>query len=775
MKNSHDFIWNCYKSNDLDGIAQDVDLINKGYKLFYVLDTYDVVENYLPYIELQLFSRRKTSQLVQRFLCYDHLFDGNSETKFLLPNEYKVELLAAKNRLQVQLKSVDITLENLKKLKEETPDFTDHEKTSDFFKKHFEIILLLLIIANKKGKILDEFLNLLRTRLLINDIIVSSDDSTEINAIFSDTKASLFSVDFFNRYIDNHRVFIQSISENDRLLFLENTFRDIQVIERLYNINSKFKERNLKYYVIYLSTASKTPALFKILHELKSEFSSNHEDFHRNIFQYFLSDKFINEFKNNITPVDEMINELKQTLIRIENNAPKSSDFTSGAWKAVEKMFEDGSNSLDNHIYLSIYKKYNSTFSQLSKSGDVVFEPDQLKKILNEINGLDPTVSTFQFNLSEVNKSIDLSVMSSSFERRIPKDIIRNSHQHLPILLFQDEQSDLHLRGHLYQLINLLIDNKNNIKLNEGKTREILLKELNQVLSSTTTSSVYSRLIRAVTASYLSLWLNTSQSEESIIIEFNVHLKIVEEVNTKTDYDKSNSDNRMSYTKRNTSLATEIKYILLWLYRRNDQWSKAMDLANQALEEGDEQPRVHHGMGLCHLAQAYRHYETFSKDQVLSVFASADYSLMKALNQYRAQIAKTDIKSTEWQLLRKTEAAILNSIANILIRRFELNNKTEISLLQRATEIMKELKRIFNHLELSVNSHAPYFGTHIELQYQIANYYYEMGDSQKSLVLIRQAAIDLSELKQLPEYQYSDEFFKPRFKEIPKLLSKLIN
>ena len=142
LNTEYNFIFNTFSNDDIELIIQDLQRFKENHYLLYVVDTYDIVENYLPYTEMELFSRKNRNHQAQKFICYDHFFGRLNTTSTILLNEYKVELLAAKNKLTRHLGEAKYVIKNLETLKKETGDFVnDPEKTEDFFKNHSVMIV----------------------------------------------------------------------------------------------------------------------------------------------------------------------------------------------------------------------------------------------------------------------------------------------------------------------------------------------------------------------------------------------------------------------------------------------------------------------------------------------------------------------------------------------------------------------------------------------------------------------------------------------------------
>src|ERR1700748_1819527 len=181
LQSDYHFILNCFTPGEIDLLINDIELYAKGYEFLYVIDTFDIMENYLPYYQISVFSKGDKNMQAQKFICYDYFFGGLNKTNCILLDDYKVELFSVKNKLNKSLRDAKAVIKNLNDLKKGTGDFfEDGEETAAFFKKNLEVILLLLILNDKSNSILEEFFNFIRNRLNINEIQVKRQNESNV-------------------------------------------------------------------------------------------------------------------------------------------------------------------------------------------------------------------------------------------------------------------------------------------------------------------------------------------------------------------------------------------------------------------------------------------------------------------------------------------------------------------------------------------------------------------------------------------------------------------
>jgi hypothetical protein len=770
----YDFILRSYTPEEMIAIQEDIGKYAKGIQYLYVIDTYDLVENFMPYTKLNLFLEGNKNQLAQKFICYDYLFSNFDHNKIILANEYRDELLAVKNKLNNQLTKANAVLSNIKNLREQSKDFQDEEKSQEYLQKNFEIILFLLILNSREGKVFEEFLSFVRKRIVISQIVLSSKaDEEEVNRVFDNTLVSGLSVSIFREFVDSNLPFLISLeSELERQVFLENTFRDIQVIERVARINKEFKNKGLNYFVIYLSSAKKTSVIFDCMRKMKQVGDEFELDFHRNILQYFLMNKLSSRFgekPKQMLAISLRLQEIRGILESVPlidwRNYP---DFE----ETVRMIFDEASSSIDNYFYLGIFDQYRQSFEKNSKlNSKTQLDPKLVRALLEEVdtNTVKLGMKLFQFGigLSQIQNSIAVGDLVNNLTRRVPKDVIRNQY-HLPILLFLHEEDHSWLKS-LDLFINTLLE-ASKLAGDFKKTQPQLVHYLNNIFVDFQYShSVKERLHRTIISAYVNFIANNKKiTEDSLIAEMEGIQTVIAGVKTEVDLDKTSDTMQLQYKIGKSHFSVEVSYILIWLYRRNSRENDGITLSTDLIVNYPNEPRLVHGRALCYLALGY---EILSEpDRACSYFEFAEQDLKKAQELYSRIETQSEQKNI---LITKTKTAILNSLANINLRRYDLSERN-MELLNVAFDLINSIRREFDLMKLSFEDHATYLGTEIELRYFLALHLKGVGNLSMSREEITKASKLLASLKQLTDYQYSSEFFKDRFGKVPELMNELI-
>lgn len=195
-----------FRPEEIELIIDDIKLEENGTQFIYIIDTYDIVQNYMPYIETELFSKRSINYQAQKHLCYDYFFNTFNPINIVLLDEYKIELLSAKDILLRHLRDAKILISNIEELKKGTKDFLSiqNNETEAFFGKNFEVILVLLILNDKGKRVLDNFITFIRERLILSETQTKKiDNSGQIEEIILNSKPTEFSKIVFEKYVDD--------------------------------------------------------------------------------------------------------------------------------------------------------------------------------------------------------------------------------------------------------------------------------------------------------------------------------------------------------------------------------------------------------------------------------------------------------------------------------------------------------------------------------------------------------------------------------------------
>ncbi|PWK77053.1 hypothetical protein LX99_02863 [Mucilaginibacter oryzae] len=801
-RNHFHFILTCFTPQDIEGVMQDIRLSMDGYNFLYSLDTFDIMENYMPYIKIELFSKSDRNFQAQKYICYDYFFGKLNSTNCILLNEYKIELIAAKNKLNKVLRDVKATIKNLDDLKKETDNFLSNpEKTEEFVKNNLEIILLLLILNDKSYSILQEFFLFIKTRLNIIDIPVKNKkDREQIDAIFESTNPTSASAQVFRDYVEQNRKQLIVEKPAERHIFLENTFRDIQAIERSIKINDRLeKELKNKYCLNYLSSAKKTSDIVKLIEQnVTSQNITQNKTLHRNIYQYFLFDRLKNEYAHNPQIALHILTDLKELLQQFSENASQNEHLTTAGKNNViviiKRLFDDNPNVLENHFNFSVYEKYEETFNRLTSGqteGPLPLE--ELTQIINEVNknknlyqskiyALESSVSQLRLEYEVIETFWKLEEFEPEY--RPGRDVIKNPYQHLPNLLLISDSFNSALKDRLYMFLNLSAEatEKNQALLKQH------VKKIMDELYFRNDNSIYYKTLRSLIFTYLNFvaqskfrpsskqvaGVNDKYSEERIILDLERQYEIVKLQYERIDFKHIEVQSKLHYVQGNQELLNEINYLLLWLYRRNDLEDQAMKISRGLNYAELEDPRIFQGIGLCHVAAAYKKIEKApNEEEAIKYEIDMALQMMKSAQLKYQLLINGAVKTEASKLIIKNYIAVLNSVADLCVRKFEMQiAKPDESLIIMARECITEIKTLFNMIDLFYDLHPTYLATEIEVEYFEAQRLYGLGKMSSAHEKIIDATKRLFQLNNLPDTQiFVGSMFLKKAEQVNKLAS----
>jgi hypothetical protein len=794
------FILNSFTESDIDSVMADVKRVAAGAQLLFIIDTFDILENYLPYTKGELFSKKELNYYSQKFICYDYFFGKLNNTQTILLDEYKVELLAAKNKLNKQLREAGVVLTNLEQLKQETEGFiNDPDKTEAFFNEHFEVILLLLILNEKTHGILDEFFYFITKRLQLSDVPVKNqEDVAKIDHIFANCRHTAFSIEVFSEYINENKIkLLLSRDYRERHVYLENTFRDVQVIERINHINEAFEREGLPYFSIYLSSANKTPDIFRVMYK-RSEIAGadmKEKHFHRNIYQYFLFDRIRCEYSKDLEGALALLHSLKTLIGKLKGDgmniisvSQKSED--EAVLGIVKKWFDENSNLIDNHFYLGIYERYRTAFDSLyDVKKRSKLDKQEMVKILEHVEKKKDAL------LKSVDLKSEVSVLHQTFDiaeivlyedfdpdYRYGDDIIRNPYQHLPLLFLIQHPLQEGIKETLYKFLS------ENVEYQKSKTRlKTDLKDLVRALSSLPSGDIKAKMLRSMLIIYINLVAQSKtsesmihygdnlipQSEGEMILDLQKQQHILNFQFLKIDLAQTIAGQQLAYSAENTDLIAEVKYLLVWLYRRNGLEEKGIELAIEGLEISHNDPRFYQGIALCYISRAYKLLKK-DKLQNFSVIKQSLHSALEYLElavKYYKLLLEEPFGESARTILYKSMIAILNSVADVSLRLYELKGYQGVNLLEDGRKCIMQIKKYFDALGLHYDTYPTYAATEFELEYYEARQFITDGMMSKAYYKILQAFKREELLRRIPDSaKYLDELFLNKRAEMDEIL-----
>lgn len=783
----------CYTADDIKCLIDDCKHLQQGHQLLYVIDTYDIVENYLPYIQTETFAKKDLNEQAQKFICYDHFFSSRNKSVTVLLDEYKIELLAAKNKLSRHLKNAGAVLNNLSILKEETNDFVNNlEKAEEFFKKHFEIILLFLIIGRKKDSILDEFFLFIKDRLNISELkALNVSDPGALTEVFTTSKSTERSNDLFRSYVEENKGQLLGLSDaTKRYVYLENTFRDIQAIERVLIVNKSFLSKSLPYKLIYLSSANKTKEIFRVFH--RSDPDAEDLNIHRNIYQYFLLDRVYAEYEKEPDKAIQLLESLYELLSRIAAEKDWSQATSEKIFKEeqvagiVDLLFNERSNIIDNHFYLSIYEQYRNLFEADKITGNSPTSNNDVVKIIQLVDKNKEQyfnrLSDLDFSFSQLNQTYEILETYHSVEEYDPgykygKDIIRDPYHHVPYLLLLNGDLDNTLTASLQEFLNCICVTNLHDK---RKLQSLLSTVLNQI-SRLDQQYINNRFLKSLLITYINFiaqWKDNATSiatlEDTIIRDLEKQYNIAKYQAAQLNLEKVQIHQQVDLSFRRNFFQVEIGYLLIWLYRRNDRITDSIALAQQLLDNDNKDPRILHGLGLSFTASVYDHIDKLSPD-------AAEINIKQAL-KYLTEAAvgfERTINATPFHFMKeiiiKNLMAISNLQADMMLRMIELSKDVNWAHINAARDHIEKIKILSPLNDLRYEENITYNCTEFEIEYYEAVWYHNASMKAMALTKVQNAKARMERIMGSPFYEsFIVNYFQKKRIAIINLL-KLIN
>jgi hypothetical protein len=772
MKNYSDFLnlLDSLTSVDLENILNDYNLVkSKGCKIFYVVDTYDLINYALPFIDSDVTSKNK-NDYSQHTIAYETVFANREAFNFSLLDEYKEELISINNNISFKLK-------NFAKIKEQffsliLDDKSGEEQKSDklFIRDNLESFVAMYIFLEHGTNIYDRFNNLIKEKLNIESF-KSKDLKIDklINSLFKEKRRSSLTNKIFDIFVDKNSLRLSSLnSEYDKYCYLENTYRDISVIDRVINVNKLLKEHKIIFH--YLSSAPrKTNQIFDIVSSLED----NHSKINRNIMQLYLLNFF-----NNLDLKGAEISFFIKSLIDLKNISAKNNDDSDYSIKnpaiipfaniLIAKMRNDKTR-LESTFFFKTYFDYREKFEKIIEKGSrrnvelVQYLNDFDKKLKTELSTNKIPVLPIEVDCIQQAYSLKKKMFKKDVENtiKIPigSDIIRNSFQHLPVLVCSDDE-----QNNLYDFFNQITNFPHNEPIEIYDIGESIGRVLNTNVSSD---------VQYIILTFLNLIIHQKDSDlcfsEKLVIE---NLEKYKKLKSKSSifYTLDENSNKIIYSfSSNEKLEKEVDYLLLWFYRRNRLFEKTHKLIKKY--EKSEDPRFFHGIGLVYIAEAYDLHDRGDCKQANEKFNAANKKLESAYQKYIEKEEKTHPISLK-QLLTKQKISVLNTLICSKLMLLKSNNIESV----KNNEVLFELRNYMDIMKYEVktklhninyNKYVTFIHTEAKLEYYEALYLFENKKYTEALNKISHST------KKAYYFENSSYLTKDRFEEILKQTASL--
>lgn len=799
---------NNYKPEEISDVIKDFRLITKGYKIIYVVDTYDIINYSLPFTSKNYLEGENQEKLSYQTIAYEALFGQNSNTNLILLDEYKAELLSIKNQIQKRFKNFPNIRREIIKILDEKGLINDsnNQNIEELLKNNLNIIIASLIFLEYGDNIYQRLINLLNEKLNIFNLYSGDIDIDEIvNNIFDEVRISDFSDSLYDTFVDKTILKLLSIeSELDRAIYLENAYRDIAVIDRIIGVNDLVKKRHHEKKIVFIylsSTPYKTNTLFELIkknnYQLPDIDQYKSFNFSRNIFQCFLLHIILKNKKyftksSEIELLEFIEKEIKHTTslasssIKIKKASEIANEQNDNeSLNILCQIISNYNKGVENSMIIDSYLEYRTKLQSGLNNLRSEKTKDELKKLFFKTDDyLNNTILSNSFatpllNISNYKQSFFLSNSLQHnkdlfYRIKVPlgHDIIKNSFHHLPGLLFINDAND-ELSNSIFQFLYLILSPQKEIsKLSTefNKTIHIIINALSKYRKKSlyylTQEFLALSLINLVTSSAKTFESTSSvtvlESEKEIIDVLKRQKAILKKSKLIpkiiSDADGSFVINYETMGSSTPSIK-EINYLLLWLLRRDNRIEDALKLGKECLKLYKGECRFHHGFALAHHAAAYDNY--FNADEmdiklILKHLKASKRNLITALRSYKKYLTKQDNEIVK-KIVLKNIIAIRNTIADANLRIYILTEKKNTDLLDESNTHLKEMKNGFVEIEENFDNYPTINHTEAELYYLEALYYFENGEIQKAHLLILKSIAIINNFERNKD-QVNDKF-----------------
>ncbi|CAM1342699.1 hypothetical protein [Tenacibaculum amylolyticum] len=751
-----------YTSSELQIVKSDLQEHYKGINSVYVIDTFDVINYTLPFINKNSF--HKDSKLALTTIFYENVFSIYKDFDIILADEYREELSNIVEGFQMKITNFSSIRNRLLTFIEESISSNDVKINKELFYNEFELIIVLYIFIEKGKNLFDRFNDFIES-LNIHDFVSNKVKNSElILDAFRNNQPTELTNKLLELFADSQKYKLASLnSDYERYCYLDNTYRDISVIDRVYNINREIKEENTR--VKYLSsTPQKTNEIIKLLRKATNDTNCS---FNRNINQVFLLKYLIEKSDNEQESIDNI-----NTLIdikEVEKNISQEQNNTSFL-ESINNSLESFKKDITNSYVFDSYTHYDTLFKTFINNEDVS-KRDLLsiKSIIEKIDDNIPTKlltdklsSRLKFSqVLTLSHKLNDSLKPTSIFINTGDDIIRNIFHHLPYLIFCDLQNEPTI-NEFYHFLNSISNSSEPV----GASSKSFKKEIDHILShlSYRKMTLSQQNIDFLILSFLNLVMETKSehTDENQLIEL-IESQVVILNNAKISFEKS--EGKVEVVKNNDKHIDDFNYMLLWLYRRTQQYDKSEQIIDRNTNYKDSY-RFIHGLALTKHAKAYDYID--AKDFLLAIetLQKSKKLLASAFEHY--QEVTVNNKNLR-KLVIKQKIGILNTFIDANLRIIEVTDTLNIKHIKQSRDHLNIIKKqIEIELpEIEYQTLETINHTESELEYYEALLHYENGDFLDSITKLNYT------VDRLKIVTKSKTLLEDRFKNIEKKVSSL--
>lgn len=588
-------------SDDLDLLIKDLELIQSGFELNYVIDAGDVLRYAFPYgLKFNLLDQITPDDVGDILISYEYIF---RHYRPIILNEYKLELILKRNTLRG---SVDKRLQ-----KDIFTTTTENDYNSAHLRNQIEkSATFLLATALMQNSMVDIFDDVYSNKLQIDSFKLKNNNRSDeilINNCFKNTKRSNWSEDVFIKWVEEKE---DTYVTPKLIREYKNTLNDFIAIDRLCQINNKLQgDQNLngKYIFLYFSGAKKSSNMFK-LKEVQNVMPSVDKFEHYNLLRtpkhsyllFLIYDKDIEVMKRSLQTL-KVITRRGLSVASMLRSVDTFPEHDRNFFIDIQKMRRNMAEFKSIAIQVKKHKKFQIKLKKKIHKLKLA-SSDYLsiyKSFHDEAREANENISFLQIGISYLLQDkllglVRLLTTQDSFYINKGSDKIKGAYHHLPILLFVDQES--------------IAENEN--------VQKLLLK-LNDFIiqNSEMRDGSFERFISEIKEIYYDIEETDyfSDGYDEILLKVLIFLVIEKAKNVTTEAFEflENVYTAMKADKKAIKVwERDYLYVMIWVSRRVEAYAESKKYCEIGISRFPRDPRFYHGKSL------YLYNEYFSESSL---------------------------------------------------------------------------------------------------------------------------------------------------------------
>jgi len=696
-------------SEQIQELQQDIRMLQEGYELLTVVDTFDICEYCFPFgIEFDKKVDKSMGSLGDEQFAYDFLFKKKYfGGKPIVIEEYKIELFNVKHKIYRLSERMLNRRNNLESefiqpiLKE--PNAVKRKAMIGTLQNTLSFLISYALISETSVTRYSELLEsgyLAEMRQTQDDLLRDVFDTANQEFV-NQFKA------VFEEWVRTRRDQIRTIADKaDQLQELNSVYKDVTACVRVLIANNRYREAGIKKKVIlHSSTPDRTDSIVttSAFRDLQRDYGMADLSFVRNKSHTFLLSLVWEPSKEKDVEYGQVASRLAELLniamtyeqLQAVNDSFKKRSKGGLVANKSDQIITSARSAFEQSLLLTKLGEFGDYKSQIRELLDRL-EQDQTAQygsIIDLYNRFlveaksKAVVQSAELALENVKNVYTLQLNISTLVRGIIKaqqikvtkggDMIRGSFHHLPFLIFIHERNfDRKVKKILDPLISFCFQperlrrfHTNNIiqvlgefANFEGRTRET---------PSISLLSLFLMLLLPVAQNEKGGAPNGEGNEERALQNAERLLPIFEQLSEIGD------PSAIDYFK-------ELRYIIIWLYRRCRRYDESLALAEICVKLYRQDPRFYHGKCLTR-------YSMYLDNEEKQFAGVAEVDEVISIARHSMELYQKE--DTTEEKINYTIVALLNTLAHLYCVRYRLIKDFED--LVQARKDFKDLRQYF--------------------------------------------------------------------------------